>query len=298
MADYTVLGPMNQYETVAKAMRFIREHATRQPDLQEIAAHVGLSPTHLQRVFTEWAGVSPKKFLQYLTLRHAKATLAQTASLAEAAYQSGLSGTGRLHDLFLHIEGMTPGEYKQQGAQQVLNYSTGSCQFGEYIVASTAKGICHLHFYQHKEAALQELQALWPNATLQPRQDPVHRLVVGFFRNQLSAPQQKLPLHLRGTPFQLKVWEALLRIPEGDLSSYASLAQQIGNPTASRAVGTAIGSNPIAFLIPCHRVIKSVGGIGEYRWGSERKMAMIGWEASQKQASQENNELQQQMHLF
>ncbi|MHA6249184.1 bifunctional transcriptional activator/DNA repair enzyme AdaA [Pontibacter sp. CAU 1760] len=289
---------MNHYDTVAKAMRFIREHATRQPDLQEIAAHVCLSPTHLQRVFTEWAGVSPKKFLQYLTLRHAKVTLAQTASLADAAYQTGLSGTGRLHDLFLQVEGMTPGEYKQLGAQLALNYSTGSCQFGEYVVASTAKGICHLHFYQHKDAALQELKALWPNATLQHRHDALHQLVADFFLSQQSAPQQMLPLHLRGTPFQLKVWEALLRIPEGNLFSYASLAQHIGNPTASRAVGTAIGSNPIAFLIPCHRVIKSVGGIGEYRWGIERKMAMIGWEASQNHKPIGTQEPVQQLPLF
>lgn len=274
---------MNHYEIVAEALRYIRAHALQQPDLEEIAAHACMSPFHFQRVFTEWAGVSPKKFLQYLTLRHAKSTLAQAATLEEAAGSSGLSGTSRLHDLFLQIEGITPGDFKKQGEQLQLNYSFGSCQFGNYIVASTPKGICHLHFYQSEQQALQELRALWPKAFLALQQDELHQQVQQFFGNQLQPQHQKLPLHLRGTPFQLKVWEALLRIPEGQLSSYATLAHSIGHHNASRAVGTAIGSNSIAFLIPCHRVIKSVGGIGEYRWGSERKMAMIGWEAAQQQ---------------
>ena len=274
---------MNHYEIVAEAMRYIRANARQQPDLEEIAAHACMSPFHFQRVFTAWAGVSPKKFLQYLTLRHAKTTLLSAASLEAAAESSGLSGTSRLHDLFLQIEGITPGDYKKQGAELQLNYSTASCQFGNYIVASTSKGICHLHFYQDGQLALQELRGLWPKANLVPQQDILHQQVQQFFSNQLAPQAQKLPLHLRGTPFQLKVWEALLRIPEGRLSSYATLAQKIGHQQASRAVGTAIGSNPVAFLIPCHRVIKSVGGIGEYRWGSERKMAMIGWEAAQQQ---------------
>lgn len=272
---------MNHYETVAKALRYIRGHVKEQPTLEEIAADACMSPFHFQRVFTEWAGVSPKKFLQYLTLHHAKAVLAQSASLSEAADSSGLSGTSRLHDLFLNIEGVTPGDFKKQGEQLQLSYSTGSCRFGNYLVASTEKGICHLHFYTEEAQALQELQALWPKATLLPQQDILHGQVQQFFDNQLPPQPRKLPLHLKGTPFQVKVWEALLRIPEGRLTSYASLAHSIGQPSASRAVGTAIGSNPIAFLIPCHRVIKSVGGIGEYRWGSERKMAMIGWEAAQ-----------------
>lgn len=274
---------MNHYETVAESLRYIRANALQQPDLKAIAAHVCMSPFHFQRVFTEWAGVSPKKFLQYLTLRHAKAILAQSASLSKAADSSGLSGSSRLHDLFLQIEGITPGDYKKQGAHLQLNYSTGNCQFGSYMVASTPQGICHLHFYQSEQQALQELRHLWPQATLVARQNELHRQVQQFFQNRLTPLSPKLPLHLRGTPFQLKVWEALLRIPEGQLSSYASLAGNIGHQQASRAVGTAIGSNPVAFLIPCHRVIKSVGGIGEYRWGSERKMAMIGWEAAQQQ---------------
>ena len=275
---------MNHYEAVAKALAYIREHVKRQPELEEISSHVCMSPYHFQRVFTEWAGVSPKKFLQYLTLHYAKAALTQSTSLAAAADSSGLSGTSRLHDLFLSIEGITPGQFKKQGEQLKISYSLGSCQFGDYIVASTAKGICHLHFYKDEQQALAELQALWPKADLLPQQVSLHQQVHTFFQYQLR-PQQKLTLHLKGTPFQLKVWEALLRIPEGHLTSYSSLAKDIGSPTASRAVGTAIGSNPIAFLIPCHRVIKSVGGIGEYRWGSERKMAMIGWEAAQQKTA-------------
>jgi AraC family transcriptional regulator of adaptative response/methylated-DNA-[protein]-cysteine methyltransferase len=289
---------MNHYETVARALRYIQEHVKAQPTLEEIAADACMSPFHFQRVFTEWAGVSPKKFLQYLTLHHAKAALAQHASLTEAAESSGLSGSGRLHDLFLRIDGITPGEFKNQGEQLQLRYSTGSCQFGNYLVASTDKGICHLHFYKEEAQALLELQTLWPRADLLPQQRIWHVQVQQFLDNQLSPEPHKLPLHLKGTPFQMKVWEALLRIPEGSLTSYATLANNIGHPTASRAVGTAIGSNPIAFLIPCHRVIKSVGGIGEYRWGSERKMAMIGWEAAQQKAEVAAATPQRQLPIF
>ncbi|AKD04651.1 methylated-DNA--[protein]-cysteine S-methyltransferase [Pontibacter korlensis] len=278
---------MNHYETIAKALAYIRQQARLQPSLDEVAAQVSLSPHHLQRVFTEWAGVSPKKFLQYLTLHHAKAVLEQSASVLEAAYSSGLSGTSRLHDLFISIEGMTPGQYKSQGEQMLLRYSFGTCQFGKYIVASTDVGICYLHFYQDEVQAVEELQQVWPRAIISQQEVDAHRQVKAFFDNALSPDIKPIKLHLSGTPFQLKVWEALLRIPEGHLSSYASLARQINHPTAGRAVGTAIGSNPIAFLIPCHRVIKSVGGIGEYRWGSERKMAMIGWEAASNTKSEE-----------
>ncbi|MCX2739399.1 bifunctional transcriptional activator/DNA repair enzyme AdaA [Pontibacter anaerobius] len=271
---------MKHYETVAKALAYIRQNTAQQPALDAVAAHVHLSPHHLQRVFTEWAGVSPKKFLQYLSLQHAKAVLAQSASLLDASHSTGLSGSSRLHDLFVKIEGMTPGQYKSKGEELLLKYSFGACQFGTYLVASTEKGICHLHFYQDREQALMELQQAWPKAQLVQQQDRMHQQVSAFFENTLSSEMGHINLHLSGTPFQLKVWEALLRIPEAHLSSYSTLAKQIDMPTASRAVGTAIGSNPIAFLIPCHRVIRSVGGIGEYRWGSERKMAMIGWEAA------------------
>ncbi|TPE45848.1 bifunctional transcriptional activator/DNA repair enzyme AdaA [Pontibacter mangrovi] len=268
------------YDTVARALAYIRQHAQQQPGLEEVAAHVHLSPHHLQRVFTEWAGVSPKKFLQYLTLHHAKTVLAQSASVLDATLHTGLSGGGRLHDLFVNMEGMTPGQYKSKGSQVIIAYSFNTCHFGSYLVASTDKGICFLHFYQNQEAVLQDLARTWPQAQLVAQENEMHRQVYRFFTQQLTPEAERISLHLSGTPFQLKVWEALLRIPEGHLRSYASLARQINQEKASRAVGTAIGSNPIAFLIPCHRVIKSMGGIGEYRWGSERKMAMIGWEAA------------------
>ncbi|GHA59530.1 methylated-DNA--[protein]-cysteine S-methyltransferase [Pontibacter akesuensis] len=278
---------MNHYETIANALTYLRENARQQPELEEVAAHVHLSPQHFQRVFAEWAGVSPKKFLQFLTLHHAKAVLAQSASVLDAALSTGLSGSSRLHDLFVSIEGVTPGEFKNQGEALVLKYSFGTCQFGKYIVASTAKGICYLHFYQQEETAVQELQQSWTNALLVPEQVELHLQVTAFWQQSLTPAAGKIKLHLSGTPFQLKVWEALLRIPEAHLSTYGQLAKSIEQPSASRAVGTAIGSNPIAFLIPCHRVIRSVGGIGEYRWGSERKMAMIGWEAATAQSEKQ-----------
>ncbi|RIJ41722.1 methylated-DNA--[protein]-cysteine S-methyltransferase [Pontibacter oryzae] len=280
---------MSHYQTVAKALAYIREHALEQPELEIVAAHVNMSTYYFQRVFTEWAGVSPKKFLQFLTLQYAKAVLAETTSLAKAACTVGLSSTSRLHDLFLRIEGITPGEFKRQGLALRLSYSFGNCAFGEYLVASTERGICHLHFYQDALAALDELQASWPNAALNEQAAAMHQQVADLLQKRINPEQSKLSLHLKGTPFQLKVWEALLRIPEGKFTSYATLAQHIGQPNASRAVGTAIGSNPVAYLIPCHRVIKSVGGIGEYRWGSERKMAMLGWEAAQQHNSFEES---------
>lgn len=286
---------MSHYQTVANALAYIRANTLSQPSLEELAEQACMSPYHFQRVFTEWAGVSPKKFLQYLTLQHAKAVMSQTASLAEAADHCGLSGTSRLHDLFVSLEGITPGAFKQQGEQLQMKYSINSCQFGNYIVASTEKGISYLHFFQDENAAVAELQQTWPRASIKYTSVVQHEQVQSFFEST-AFQTNKIKLHLQGTPFQLKVWEALLRIPEGCLTSYATLAQQIGQPTASRAVGTAIGSNPIAFLIPCHRVIKSVGGIGEYRWGSERKMAMIGWEAAR---SQTQIELQpEQLSMF
>ncbi|GAB3814910.1 bifunctional transcriptional activator/DNA repair enzyme AdaA [Pontibacter rugosus] len=271
---------MNYYETIEAALAYIREHARQQPELEQIAAHVHMSPHHFQRVFTAWAGVSPKKFLQYLTLYHAKRILAQSASVLEAAHSTGLSGSSRLHDLFISIEGTTPGEFKKQGEALLICYSFGRCQFGNYLIASTDKGICYLHFYQDEHEAVQDLQATWPKASLKAERTVQHQLVEAFWQKSLSPTAAIIRLHLRGTPFQLKVWEALLRIPEAHLSTYGQLAQDIQQPNASRAVGTAIGSNPVAFLIPCHRVIRSVGGIGEYRWGSARKMAMIGWEAA------------------
>lgn len=289
---------MNHYKTIARALHYIRDHAKQQPDLDEVAAHVHMSPTHFQRVFTEWAGVSPKKFLQYLTLHYAKSALNRNVSLAEAAHASGLSGTGRLHDLFISMEGMTPGEYKKQGDQLRIRYSFATCQFGDYIVASTPKGICYLNFYEDREQAVEELRLVWGRANLVNEVDTLHQQVADFLRHKLMPGEQKLRLHMKGTPFQLKVWEALLRIPEGRFTSYSALADMLHQPNASRAVGTAMGSNPVAYLVPCHRVIKKVGGFGKFRWGSERKLAMLGWEAAHTHAEVAPSPSDEQLHLF
>lgn len=270
---------MTDYQRIEQAIDFIKHNFKRQPSLNEIAENVHLSPFHFQRLFKKWAGVSPKKFLQYVSLEHAKKMLTQSTSLQEVTFETGLSGTGRLHDLFVNIEGMTPGEYKNKGENLTINFSFNSSNFGDYLVASTHKGICNLFFYDRDVEAVEELHKTWPNAHIIENEVPFHTQIAQFFRNDLTL-QNRIPLHLKGTTFQLKVWEALLKIPEGALASYGDVADFISHPAANRAVGTSIGCNPVAYLIPCHRVIKSVGGIGEYRWGQNRKMAIIGWEAA------------------
>jgi len=269
------------YDKIAGAIEFVSRHAQQQPELEAIAAAVHTSPYHFQRLFTAWAGVSPKKFLQFLTVEHAKQLLAEKQlTVFDAAYETGLSGTGRLHDLFVNIEGMTPGEYRNGGEDLIIQYSIQECRFGRYIVASTAKGICNLSFFEgSKAAAIASLQANWPNATIKAATDAHQQKVIDFFDKNMADPSE-IRLHLKGTPFQLKVWQALLHIPQGDLSTYGGIAQHLDQPTASRAVGTAIGSNPVGYIIPCHRVIKSIGETGGYRWGSIRKKAMLAWESS------------------
>ncbi|TGK27927.1 methylated-DNA--[protein]-cysteine S-methyltransferase [Leptospira gomenensis] len=270
---------MDQYQKIAEAIKFIRENYAAQPELEQVAKSVQLSPFHFQRLFTEWAGVSPKQFLQYLTLQNAKSILSKPEStLFDAAFETGLSGTSRLHDLFVKIEGMTPGEYKNGGENLKIRYSFQKSRFGRYVIASTVKGICNLYFYDVSEKKiLEELKEQWDRAVLNEETDENQAKVVRFF-DRTENQNEPIPLHLKGTDFQIKVWEALLKIPEGRLSSYSDVANAIDQQNASRAVGSAIGKNPIGYLIPCHRVIKNTGGIGEYRWGSERKMAMIGWE--------------------
>ena len=269
------------YEKIAGAIEFVSRHARQQPELEDIAAAVHTSPFHFQRLFTEWAGVSPKKFLQYLTVEHAKHLLAEKQNcLFDAAYETGLSGTGRLHDLFVSIEGMTPGEYKNGGENLTIRYSTQQCRFGKYIVASTGKGICNLSFFEGDTAsAIEALKAYWPHAKLVPGKENNQQKIIDFFNNS-TGDSSAIKLHLKGTPFQIKVWQALLHIPEGDVSTYGGIAQHIHQPSASRAVGTAIGSNPVGYIIPCHRVIKNIGETGGYRWGGTRKKAMLAWEAS------------------
>src|SRR5882724_4678336 len=268
------------YERIATAIAYIKNNFKDQPDLNEIAREVHMSPFHFERLFQEWAGVSPKKFLQYTTLEYAKSMLQDKgASLSDTAFETGLSGTGRLHDLFIGIEGMTPGEYKNGGEALSINYSFAESPFGEIIVASTPKGICHLAFADKEVEALAGLHAQFPNAQFKQTVDLIQQNALYIFTQDWKKLSQ-IKLHLKGTPFQLKVWDALLSIPMGDLSTYSAISGKIDSPRASRAVGSAIGNNPVAFLIPCHRVIRSTGESGQYHWGADRKTAMIAWEAA------------------
>jgi AraC family transcriptional regulator of adaptative response/methylated-DNA-[protein]-cysteine methyltransferase len=269
----------NNYDKIEAAIQFIRENFKQQPDLNEVAKQVYLSPFHFQRMFKEWAGISPKKFLQYISIEHAKELLSKEFSLSDVSFETGLSGTSRLHDLFISIEGMTPGEYKNGGENLNINYSHAESPFGDILIASTAKGICHLSFTGKNNRAIEPLQDFFPNAVFTQKTDFFQQDALTIFTNDWNnLPQVKL--HLKGTAFQLKVWQSLLQIPFANVATYTSVATEIHNPSASRAVGTAIGNNPVAYLIPCHRVIKSTGVTGEYHWGSNRKTAILGWEAA------------------
>ncbi|TGE20122.1 bifunctional transcriptional activator/DNA repair enzyme AdaA [Hymenobacter elongatus] len=270
---------MTDYQRIAAAIGYIQQHFREQPSLEQMAEQAHWSPFHFQRKFQEWAGVSPKKFLQYVSVEYAKKLLRQQLSVAEATHETGLSGTSRLHDLFVTLEAMTPGEYRQGGAALTITYSFGESQFGPYLVASTPKGICCLHFADDADLALAELRQEWPQATLLAEMTAEHTQVARFFAREVG-PGDRLHLHLKGTDFQLKVWKSLLRIPEGRLATYAGLAAEAGHGPAVRAVGTAIGANPVGYLIPCHRVIRNTGDLGQYRWGPTRKAALLGWEAA------------------
>ncbi len=269
------------YNRIATAIDFIKSHIKSRPGLEEIAAAVQLSPLHFQHLLAEWAGTTPEKFLQYTSLAHAKSLLkAEAVTLFDApAETAGSSGTPPLHNRFLKIEGRSPAAYKNGGQKETIHYRFAESPFGEIIVASTPEGICHLAFEAEKPQALAGLQAAFPNAVLQEKPDALQEAALLFFGRDWSGLPQ-LKLHLKGTPFQLKVWELLLQIPAGSCSTYGAIAAQLGQPAASRAVGTAIGSNPVAFLVPCHRVIQSAGGLGGYRWGTTRKTALLGWESA------------------
>ena len=366
------------FDRIATAIAYIKNNFKDQPSLDEVAAHVHMSPFHFQKKFTAWAGVSPKKFLQYLSVEYAKGILKnRQATLADATFQTGLSGTGRLHDLFINIEGMTPGEYKNGGESLHINYSFAESPFGNMLIASTAKGICYMAFHDDEQEGFRSLQNMFPNAHYKQITDIMQQNALYIFThdrlklneiklhlkgttfqlkvwetllkippgsmstygniaespfgNMLIASTAKgicymafhydeqegfrslqnlfpnvhykqitdlmqqnalyifthdrlklneIKLHLKGTAFQLKVWETLLKIPPGSMSTYGNIAESIQSPGASRAVGTAIGRNPVAFLIPCHRVIQASGMIGGYMWGPERKGAILGWEAA------------------
>ena len=269
-----------QYERIAKAIDYIQQNFKDQPNLDEVADYLHLSPAHFQRLFSEWAGTSPKKFLQYISLEHAKSILKQNHSVLDATFETGLSSGSRLHDLFIQIEGMTPAEYKNGGENLTIHYQFSDTQFGRVLVASTTKGICKMSFVDGDMDAYSLLQTQFPQAKFIEQSDELQQNALAIFSSNCTDLSQ-IKLHLKGTDFQLKVWESLLKIPMGQLSSYGDIAKNINIPKASRAVGTAIGRNPVAFLIPCHRVIQASGVLGEYHWGKTRKMSMIGWEAGQ-----------------
>ena len=268
------------FRRIEEAIAYIRNNFKQQPSLDEVAEHVHLSPYHFQRMFTDWAGVSPKKFLQFISTSYAKKLLKEDRlTLSQASFETGLSGTSRLHDLFVNIEGMTPAEYKNGGKHLDIHYSTFTTLFGKVIIASTAKGICHLSFYDEEGTALFALNEAYPNASITEQLEPMHQLALSAISQDIIHPHE-IKLHLKGSEFQLKVWEALVNIPSGQLSTYGQVANFIQKPKAFRAVGSAVGDNPVAYIIPCHRVIRSSGEFGEYHWGSDRKTAIIGWEAA------------------
>ena len=267
------------YQRVARAIHYLRQTALKQPSLDEAAAHIGLSPCHFQRLFKRFAGVSPKRFLQYLTSEHAKQRLRQSTSVLDTSFAVGLSGSGRLHDLLINVEAVTPGEYKSGGKDLSINYGQHTTPFGDCLIATTARGICRLTFIDNDPAAeLQALYKTWPNADLRPDQTATAPLIAQIFQHRTEP--QPLSLHIRGTNFQIKIWQALLQIPPGTITSYGDLSKRIDHPGASRAVGTAIGQNPIGYLIPCHRVLRGDGTPGGYHWGLDRKLAILGQEFS------------------
>ncbi|MEM9327898.1 MAG: methylated-DNA--[protein]-cysteine S-methyltransferase [Bacteroidota bacterium] len=268
------------FERVKEAIQYLHENFQRQPRLDEVSEEVNVSPHHFQRIFSTWAGTSPKKFLQYISLGHAKRLLREEqSSLFEAAYRTGLSGSSRLHDLFVNIEAMTPAEYKNGGEGLEISYSFAQSPFGEMIVASTERGLCRLAFADNRDHAISDLKVEFPNAKLTFGRDHHQIQALQIFHNDWN-DLSRVKLHLRATPFQLRVWETLVKVPLGNLVTYGALAKEIGQPSAARAVGSAVGDNPIAFLIPCHRVIQSTGHFGNYHWGPDRKEAIIGWESA------------------
>ncbi|MEN3786751.1 methylated-DNA--[protein]-cysteine S-methyltransferase [Aeromonas veronii] len=272
---------MSDYARIADAIRFIASQVERQPTLDEIAAHVHLSPFHFQRLFSRWAGVTPKRYLQVLTLERAKALLQESRPLLEVADTLGLSSGSRLYDHFVQLEAVTPGEYKQRGAGLIIDHGVHDTPFGQAFVALTPRGVCNFSFLDDKapEAPLAALAHSWPAARLQVAPSRTRGVIHTMFDGS-KAPDRPISLHVSGTNFQISVWRALLQIPPAKVVSYAQVANAVGNPKAARAVGLAVGANPVALMIPCHRVIQQNGKLGGYHWGETRKQAIHAWEAA------------------
>lgn len=268
------------YAHIEKAIQFIEQNFQNQPDLSTIAEHVGLSEYHFQRLFTRWAGTSPKRFVQFLTINYAKQLLAESKSVLETTYEAGLSSPGRLHDLFVTHEAITPGEFKRQGAGMTIAYGFHPTPFGNCLLAVTERGICNLLFVAgSRQKTYQMFADNWVGARLVEDRMQTRPFIERLFS---PAANKRFHLLLKGTNFQIQVWQALLQIPTGTVVSYGNVAHIMQNPGAARAVGTAVGRNPIACLIPCHRVIRQAGSLGEYRWGTTRKKAILGWEAARR----------------
>jgi AraC family transcriptional regulator, regulatory protein of adaptative response / methylated-DNA-[protein]-cysteine methyltransferase len=273
------------YDLMAAALRYIEERADSQPSLDEVAAAIGLSPAHFQRVFSRWVGVSPKRYLQYLTLDHAKRLLKDRFTVLDATYEAGLSSPGRLHDLFVRWEAMTPGDWARDGAGLTIRWGWFNTPFGEALAMGTERGLCGLAFAaEHgREAAMADLTARWPAAEYVEDPEALRPWIDAAF----AAPGiegREVAIAPIGGPFQIKVWEALLAIPSGHVTTYSEIARRIGNPRAVRAVGTAVGRNPISWLIPCHRALRRDGQLGGYHWGLPVKRAMLAWEAARLEA--------------
>ena len=272
---------MSDYERIAQAISFIAGRVGRQPTLNEIAAHVHLSPFHFQRLFSRWAGVTPKRFLQVLTLERAKQLLSESVPLLEVSDSVGLSSGSRLYDHFVHLEAVTPGEYKTGGIGLAIAYGVHQTPFGNVFIAITPKGVCKLAFLRNDEIDehLADLCRTWPYAEMHANHRSTLGVIEAMFGRGMKL-DRPLSLHVSGTNFQVSVWKALLSISPGTVASYSQVAAAIGHPNAARAVGLAVGANPVAFLIPCHRVIRQSGKIGGYHWGETRKHAVHAWEAA------------------
>jgi AraC family transcriptional regulator of adaptative response/methylated-DNA-[protein]-cysteine methyltransferase len=284
-------GPQNaalrDYDSVRRAIAFISEHWRAQPDIEAMADAAGVTPDELHHLFRRWAGLTPKAFMQALTLDHAKGLLRDSASVLDAALDSGLSGPSRLHDLFVTHEAMSPGEWKTGGAGMTLQYGFHPSPFGTAIVIASGRGLAGLAFADpgQEQTALADMRRRWPNATCVEDHAGTAALAQRIFDTRLWRPDQPLRVVLIGTDFEVRVWEALLKIPMGCATTYSDVAANIRSPKASRAVGAAVGRNPVSFVVPCHRVLGKSGALTGYHWGITRKQAMLGWEAGQVSAA-------------
>ena len=278
-------GSAEDYEQIAQAIAYLRDNARQQPSLEQIASQFGLSPWHFQRKFKAWVGVSPKRFLEFLTVQHAKELLDKSASVLDAALDLGLSGPGRLHEQFVSVEAVTPGQYKQLGNGLKIHYGIHPCPIGMMLLALTGKGICELAFgsVERLNHEAEDLQRRWPAAQISHdphRTAPTAARLFNPGNREQDGQKTEFQLFVKGTNFQVNVWRALLRIPEGSLISYKQLAQMTGNPSAVRATASAVGANPVSYLIPCHRILRTSGELGGYHWGIERKRALIAWDSA------------------